>query len=663
MKMIDLYIIHVSYLKLIRTCIVMIIFGFLLVSGGVAAQPPAQKDVVASVIQQLKAGGWREDVAAKVAELNKSLLSIQAEVNPDQFKETVRLLVKLGSLPAVQRTISKRPETAGLLAGSSQPEVLAKTIEYAGSDYNWVANLYMQHAERKDSDQLATALASSRTVICKLAKMGIIGSENLFMFPRNGEGANVYERWLNDHLDLLSSSTEETILWVDLINRHGGKLLAKLNEDQDFRIGFERTYWPMFLRIVKSATVNRQKIKVAAESACIVDESALYFSEPNIWNVLMIKNQPEKIIQYAGLMGPKLIFGDPFLKIDPYPENVRNKVVELIVDQHEKSLRALSDSFCLKDIRFHTILRKKVETETLANVLLEISNAGSGNMAQVINKYFNLGEEGIKRVQAGQPEGLVTWIPLYYTLYKVPVDYYYGVEPTTMDFLQATADPLLIVFTAGGGKLFFAGSKEAAKKIAKEATEKGIQNFAVTTLKDQGLKVAAKKVAMQGVERAIERGMMSEKGTIYRGMQSMMANTSEMIILVLKGDLKFPAIEITYPLQYAFRNSGIGRMTWKRITGLEARLFMRGDARIYVRLNNTTNALLGPRLAPLFNVAVQDLRLGAVIESEPVKKAAEAGVKQIAMGGAEANGLWQRNASQWWLLNATEPLNPAFLAK
>ena len=165
------------------------------------------------------------------------------------------------------------------------------------------------------------------------------------------------------------------------------------------------------------------------------------------------------------------------------------------------------------------------------------------------------------------------------------------------------------------------------------------------------------------MELAIEKGMMSEKGTIYRGMQSMMANTSEMIILVLKGDLKFPAIEITYPLQYAFRNSGIGRMTWKRITGLEARLFMRGDARIYVRLNNTANALLGPRLAPLFNVAVQDLRLGAVIESEPVKKAAEAGVKQIAMGGAEAYGLWQRNASQWWLLNATEPLNPAFLAK
>ena len=618
------------------------------------------ENVLPIVIQQLKKAGWPEEVAAKVAEINRPLLEIQAEVNSKQFKETVRLLEKLGSSPAVLGTIRKWPETAGLLSGSDKPELVAKTIDFAGPDYNWVANFYMQHAERKEAEKLAQVLENNRPVICRLAKMGIMAPECLFMFSRQGDGAGVYERWLNDHLGSLSN-TEEICMWVDLINRHGGKLLKKLNEDPAFRSGFERVYWPLFLKIVKAETVNPGNQKDPAEQACLIDANAMFFSDPNIWNLLKLESQAEKLIQNAGLMASKLLFGDPFLKILPYPEDLQNKVVELIVDYPEKSLLALCECRGLAPLDFDAILRKKVDTKSLANVLCEISKAGTGR-AELIKKYSKMGEDGIRRVQAGQPEGIVTWIPLYYTLYKVPLDYYYGVEPTTMDLVQATADPLVMFFTLGGGKLIFTGTKEVGKKIAKEAAEKGIENFSVVTIREQGLKAAAKKVAAESVEQAIKKGWVSEQGVAYRGLQSMMVQTSNMLVVVLKGNLKFPALEITRPLQFAFKNAGIGRETWKRITGLEARLFMRGDARIYIRLNNTANAILGPRLGTVFNVAIQDLKLGAVVESEPGQKALEAGTKQIALAGKEAYGIWQRNASQWWLLNATEPLIPA-LAK
>ena len=83
---------------------------------------------------------------------------------------------------------------------------------------------------------------------------------------------------------------------------------------------------------------------------------------------------------------------------------------------------------------------------------------------------------------------------------------------------------------------------------------------------------------------------------------------------------------------------------------------MRGDARVYIRLDNTAKAILGPKLGPVFNSVASDLKLGMVMESPPVKEGVEKGITQIALGAKESYEIWQKNASQWWLLNAIDPL-------
>ena len=101
-----------------------------------------------------------------------------------------------------------------------------------------------------------------------------------------------------------------------------------------------------------------------------------------------------------------------------------------------------------------------------------------------------------------------------------------------------------------------------------------------------------------------------------------------------------------------FHYSGVGRETWQRWTGLEARLFMRGDSRVFVRVGNLPVAILGARSTALLNRAAQDLSIGAVAESEPGQDVLRGGVRQV-LSAKEQFRTWQQSVSAWWLLNAS----------
>ena len=115
---------------------------------------------------------------------------------------------------------------------------------------------------------------------------------------------------------------------------------------------------------------------------------------------------------------------------------------------------------------------------------------------------------------------------------------------------------------------------------------------------------------------------------------------------------KATTFEITKPVQFMFRYSGVGRETWKRWTGMEARLFMRGDAKVFVRLGNVPAAVIGTRSAAFLNRSAQDLSIGAVVESEPGQDVLHGGVNQVLSAKGQLHS-WRQNVSAWWLFNAT----------
>ena len=59
-------------------------------------------------------------------------------------------------------------------------------------------------AAPEDAAALANALEIHRSLVCRLIKRGLIGSQALFIFPRNNAGALEYDRWLSDVLDVQS---------------------------------------------------------------------------------------------------------------------------------------------------------------------------------------------------------------------------------------------------------------------------------------------------------------------------------------------------------------------------------------------------------------------------------------------------------------------------
>ena len=92
-------------------------------------------------------------------------------------------------------------------------------------------------------------------------------------------------------------------------------------------------------------------------------------------------------------------------------------------------------------------------------------------------------------------------------------------------------------------------------------------------------------------------------------------------------------VEVTGPVRYFFQATGVGRRTFRRFTQLEARLFMRGDAKVLVRLD---------RLA------------GRPLIKKFLEETAEAAFERTAKGSPYEDELrvaWQANASAWWLVN------------
>jgi len=82
-------------------------------------------------------------------------------------------------------------------------------------------------------------------------------------------------------------------------------------------------------------------------------------------------------------------------------------------------------------------------------------------------------------------------------------------------------------------------------------------------------------------------------------------------------------MQITGPVRYFYRATGVGRETFKRLTKLEARLFMRADAKVLVRLDRLNNH---PALKRFF--------------------------KETAKAALQQNAPWRPNASAWWFVNA-----------
>lgn len=583
----------------------------------------------------LTEAGWNHEAAAAVVQLNAEWFSIMAEENPHGLKRQLKLLAELGKHPAVHGFIREHPETAGLLAGCDHPEELAASLDVDTDKYPIFASLYLHNADPQEAYGLAQALQRNRDLIFELQQRGLLGSEVLFMFDRQDPSSEVYEHWLGEVLRAkLQGSDEELASFVNLVMHQGPWIRQRLRDDETFRLHFYSTFWPRF-----------QRATDGENGLC-----ELYLDEPRVWDLLALP-QGEELLKRCGQLALFLLYGYPEINEHPYPQSLHPKIVQIMLRGNQPAI------CCLYELRhetlFHEFLARNLSSHTFCAALHELSKAGP-NYPELLANYGRLSDVALAEELKPPASGIITWIPLYYTVYEVPKKLMEGRTPTMWDWFSAAIDPIFLVIdimtfgeSAAGRKVLLAGSKEVAERGAQELAEKGSQQLFVTTLRNSGLELARKRLGKEVVEKLSDEELVK---------WSITATLSEMQQAVAGALNKATTFEITRPLQFMYKNSGLNRKTFKQFTGLEARLLMRGDSKVFVRLTNLPKVMLGKLGVKLFELTVQDLSLGAVFESEPGQMIVEQTVKTVITSAREFHA-WQQNVSAWWLLHASGELS------
>ena len=599
-----------------------------------SGQPQASNDRTSGIVKRFVDAGWNRPAAESVVDLNAEWFQIQAEENPTGLEIQLKLLDVLGRYSDLHDFLIIHPEAAGLLASVDNPRSVAESLNVAAADceYERIAGLFVQHAAPKDAGRLAQALAANYEQIKVLHRRGFIGCEAIFIFNRDDSAGREYQLWLCEALSARSEASEEELgSFVNLAIRQGASIRERMKKDEQFREQFRAELWPKLMQVLAN------------------DQSPLefYLNEPNLWDLLMLENGVE-LLSRCGLLPLDLLYGYPEIGHRAYPKVLHDKVIQILLRREEQAIHSLMTF--RDEPQFHKFLERDLSPDTRSAALAQLLAAGTNYPAKLAS-YERLSNTALADEVGPPPSGIVTWIPLYYTLYEVPKKRLQGREPTGMDLLSAVADPLFLVvdiFTGGGAaagrKALVAGGKKAAEAASKKIAEKGVKKFFVTTLCDSGLELAKKRVGKEIAEN------MSEKELADWTITSMFSQVQQ-IVSSTAG--KATTFEITKPVQFMFSYSGIGRDSWKRRTGLEAKLFMRGDARVFVRLGNLPLAILGSRGAAFLNRTSQDLSIGVIAESEPGQDALNEGVSKIVSAKDQLRP-WAQNVSAWWLLNASE---------
>lgn len=601
--------------------------------------------------KRLIASGWKREIAARVIELNRTYLTILEEENPEKLDTTIALLERLGKHAGLMTKIKDYPELAGLLAGADNPWEIANSFPEADC-YNNVTGFYQQLADPAEQRNLADALNRHGRIICELANYGVPMPAAIFMFDHRQPGAKEYAAWLEqvvqyallsstpmtplsaeqtgaDELEVSMDLKERTIsnnlaVTIAIINDQGPNYLERMKTDLQFRNKFRQHLWPAYVRLTDCSK------KPEGECDTPLD---IMISEPRVWD-LLLHEDGEILFERWGLLAVELLVDDP--NGDSFPGELRSAAREAMLSGDNAALSTLIRPIMRDEPLFRQlILRDDLDPGLREQVLADLAKTcpeeadQCPGLAVRLRQLLGYSPATLREDLGPPPSGVQTWLPLYSTYYLTkkiltdrPVD--------AMDIFLASTDVLFLATMTMGPAT--KALKPAATTVAKEVASKTAQNAAKIIAKDQikiTLASSLEKLALQGrLPVAVAKHPL--KKIIIR---------TQKINKVIGKSLD---IDVTPVARWAFQKTGIGRETMKKLTRLEARIFMRQNGRVVI--NPTNSRILG------------EIAENALGETVSETEAAQQVVKQAYLKWLAAKGsleAWRQHASSWWLANAT----------
>jgi hypothetical protein len=573
------------------------------------------------LVLRLIDAGWTREAALAVADLNQDYFATLAEY-PEVLEKAVIRLQVLGKDPSLMIRTAQHPEIAGLLAGVSKPREVDKALADEGC-YGAFAGMFQLITDPAEQQRLANILLRHRKSICALAGYGIPSPAASFMFRHAGPGAEDYGRWLDEALDqaMRSPRAEEALSEVvSMALNQGPELRHRMERDAEFRRAFRTRVWPAFVRVTDCSRKPEGECDTAFEFLA---------DEPRVLDLLM---QPdgERLLERYGLLAVELLVDDPH--DSGFPVSLRPLAREALLEGDNETLAPLL-RFKDEPLFRQVVLREDLDTDLRQRVLADLAKTcpeGAVQCPKLDKRLRDLGGFTVAALRedlAPPPSGLQTWIPFYSTYYLAK-KLTQGRHVDAWDIGFVALDGLTIYSVIGpSGKMITQTLKSGGKTIAKQTVE--------TATKQVARKPSGTSVVWVGDLAGMGRLMAAATKQYFRPLIA----TSQRLNAEV-GQLT--QVDITQPMQWIFQKTGVGRETIKRITGLEARVFMRSDARVLISPSE------GKAGTFLFETAKNALGEGTIKGTELAQQGAGQAINSLRA--------WQQHASGWWLANATGAL-------
>lgn len=601
--------------------------------------PPADKthaennsELSKQIADRLRAAGWTHQAAVAVSDLNKSYFSILAEY-PERLDTVLQRLERLGRYEnlALMPRLERHPELAALYAGATVPMELDRAFisEDCLGVYSGMFQLIIDSHEQRI---LADAFRRHGSIICALGEQGVPAPATLFMFDINRLGASEYARWLEEALTLAlrSSQSEENLTEIIALALDQGELLReRLAEDAEFRRLFRSQLWPAFMRVTDCSDKTEGDCHTSFD---------LLANNPRVWEVL-IQDRGEELLQSGGLQAIDLLTDSPDGK--SFPQDLRHLVTEALLkiqsfetcnqtsDQIKKSTKSNDEldgyNLICALIRFQKeplfrqlMLRENIDPDLRQRILADLIDACPKTTPQCpdlekrLRALIGFSLSTLREDLGPKPEGFQTWAPFYDTYYVVK-KLAQGRDVSASEIAFATLDFASIVGLGAGGKMLTQTLKRGGKTLARDVAESVAKNSSKRAMrsynKDLIEQTAKQGQLMTAVAKHYFKSVIEIKKSIEKSID------------------KFASFEITKPLQWIFTKTGTGRVSMKKITGLEARVFMRQDSRITISLNKG---------------------ISGELLSETFINAAFNQADDVVYDAASALAAWKEHASVWW---------------
>ena len=574
------------------------------------------------VLSELLKAGWRENAAKAVVELNSKWFTVLKQEHQNDFHHQIKLLKQLNSSAIVSQFLYQHPETAGLLALSDSPTDLVKTLKKPAC-YNALTSFYALHPTPTEVEQLTRALEKHRETMCRLAGQGMVGSETVFMFPRNTRSAKEYDAWLEQVLCKYNQHTnEKQAEIVAFLIEQGQHIRHRLEQAPEFYKKFRKNLWPALMRVVD----NNGAFELLA-------------NDPHIWDLLALK-EGEVLLNKWGLGPVNLLFGE-----ESYPADMLPIIIQILLQGDDNTVEALLK---YKDEPlFRDLMRRQLSAgaqaalaNQLANMCPDYPLEACPDLPHHLRYLTSLSDNTALAEEVGPPpSGPVTWLPFhgsYYAIKKMTQ----GRELNNQDMLKLGLDALVFV-----PAFVFAGAFSGAAQplIAEEIiVNLGIIGLDLTPHTYHLVKPLGKFVILAGsqtskilIPQADQK--MTQEVIILQGQKILIPTASTQVAVVIKQNQRQliqigqqqtnrrSFYEVTEPIIFVKKKAGHRGRNTMRLVQFETKVFMRYDTQI----------VMNPTRGLGHQFFTQTTEIALSLRTRHAKSKA-----------------WQQNLSAWWLLNA-----------